>query len=1009
VLLASAAALAAAGSGVVPSPAQAAPGPRFGENYVLPPIAPPRGRDVPGLAVDPANPNHIVEAEGDPINLQCDYNVSFDGGRTWSGGRLTNVAGQDPPFPTPACDQNFDSGGYAHFNTGIVFGSGQNVYITFSVHRGAFNRPESNLDGGFGDDAVVARSTDGGRTFAPATLALPGGGPVQGQPGLAGFGMRPQLAVERGAGTSGQDRLYLASWNCFIRVRASQTGRGGCSGGGGDRRIFVSRSNDSGTTWGTPVLASAAAVRTGGAIAEAGSPDEQAIEPSQPVVGPDGAIYVAYRNRDITNGTTCPANPAITNPAPNTAAGFPANLAHCIVVARSTNGGTSWSQFSTGIPMPTGSLRNPRLAIDPATPAGVGTLYVVYQRPVGTDPSDIMLQRSTDRGATWSPAVRVNDDPAGTSSAATFTQTNPNVSVGPGGRVDVIWGDKRNSYPGAGTYGDIYYASSTNGGTSFSPNRRITDRTINFAVGRAGDTGSAFDPGFSWYGPVSLPLADGSVLAAFMDSRTGNVDDGIQDIFLSRMTPGAEVGTSTIATASSAGLSVRLSRLAYPGGAEALAPGEPATRVVVVNEGDAASALAGAVLARANLGSLLVSPVGGLPAIVKAEAARLRPTGAYVLGGPSSLSAAVSSDLRDVTRGGENVVRLGAASNVAVADRAADVARQVAEQLRPLPGASPEAVIVNPATPEAASAAALAAALRLPILFVDARTTAPGPTTAAISSLGIKKALIVGGTQSVNAGVQGQLNTLLGEANVRRLDGANQYETSDKVLAESRTRGLPANVVYVADGTRPVEAGVLGAAVARLSGLMLLTPSAGTAAAQTRLTALGVEPLVDRVVSAVGTGGTDPAPPEQAAAPPAAAPAPAGAAVSPPPPPPPAAAATPPAPRVKAGFTARVTPGTDMRAPFRFTVSGRLTLPAGIARTVGCKGPVSVQIKRGGTTISTRRVFMHRGCTYSSTVSFATARRFGITIKQLRFSARFLGNGRILPATAGTRFARVRR
>lgn len=862
--------------------AQAAPGPRFGENKLLPPQSAARARDVPGLAVDPADQSHIVAAEIDPINLQCDYKVSFDGGSTWSGGHLTvRDSGESPPFPTPGCDQNFDSGGYAHFNTGIVFGSGQNVYITFSVHRGPFNRPESNQDGGNGDDAVVARSTDGGRTFQPAVLAVPGGGPVATQPGLAGFGLRPQLAVERGAGSGGQDRLYLASWNCFIRVRASQTARGGCSGGGGDRRIFMTRSDDGGQNWNTPVLASAAAVRTGGAIAEAASADEQAREPSQPVVGPDGAIYVAYRNRDITDGATCPANPAITVPAPG---GFANSLAHCVVVARSTNQGATWQQFNTNQPVSTATLTNPRLAVDPSTPVGVGTLYVVYQRPVGTDPSDITFQRSTDRGATWSPPIRVNDDPAGTSSAANFNQTNPNVSVGPGGRVDVIWGDKRHSYPGAGNYGDTYYARSSDGGLTFGPNRRITDRSVNFNVGRAGDTGSTLSPGGSWYGPVSLPLANGSVLAAWLDSRLGNVDSGTQDIFMSRLEPGVEMGSSTIATATAPGLSVRLSGLAYPGGGEAVTL-DPATRVVVANEGDAAGALAGAVLARASLGPLLLSPAGGLPAIVKAESARLRPTGAYVIGDSSSLSSAVSSGLRDTTRDGENVTRIAAATAVTVANRPADVARQIAELLRPLPGALPEAVIANPATPEAVAASALAASLRLPILFVDARTSAPPPTTAAISSLGIKKALIVGGLTAVNAGVETQLTALLGAGNVMRLNGADQAATSELALAEARARGLPANVVYVADGARRTDAAALGAAVGRLAGLMLLAPSADSAAARARLIALGLDTAVDRVVAAVGTGGTDPALPLLPAGQP-----PAGLPVTPPAP----APATPP-------------------------------------------------------------------------------------------------------------------
>jgi len=844
--VASALALAAIWFVFVPA-AQAAPGPRYGENYMLPPQGSGRARDVPGLAADPADPNHIVEAEIDPVNFQCDYNVSFDGGRTWKGGHLTiENRGENPPFPSPACSQNFDSGGYAHFNTGIEYGSGQNVYITFSAHRGDFNRPEANADAGDGDDSVVARSTDGGRTFRPAVVAVPGGGPVQGQGGLAGRGMRPQLAVQRGAGSGGQDRLYVSSWNCFIRVRASATSRGGCAGGGGDRRILVTRSDDAGATWNVPVLASAAAVRTGGAIAEAGSPDEQAIEPSQPVVGPDGAIYVAYRSRDITDGTTCPVNPANPNPAPG---GFPASKVNCLGVARSTDLGQTWTQRSTGVPL-TGGVA-PRLAIDTASPAGVGTVYVAYYRSVGTDPGEIILQRSSDRGETWSTPVRVNDDPAGR------VQSFPQVTVGAGGRVDVTWFDRRHEYPGPGgaRLGDIYTARSSDGGASFAANRRVTDRSFNRDTGIEGALGSYF-----FYGPVSQPLAGGGLLTAWMDSRAGDADNGVQDVFLSRLDGGASMGASRIETATAAGLSVRLSRLAYPGGGEAMGL-DPTTRLVVANEADVGGALAGAVLARASLGSLLLSPSGGLLAVVKAEAARMRPVGAFVIGDAGSLSGAVSSDLRDVTRGGENVTRVASPSSMRTVDRPAEVARQVAELTRPLPGASPEAVIVNPQSAEAVSAAALAAALRLPVLFVDGRTSAPAPTTAAISSLGIKKALIVGASGSVNPGVEAQLNTLLGAGNVKRLGGADQYETSEAVLGEARTRGLPANVVYVADGARPIDAALLGAAVGRLTGLMLLTPSASSATAEARLGALGLDAMVDRLVPVIGTGGTDPAPP----------------------------------------------------------------------------------------------------------------------------------------------------
>lgn len=111
--------------------------------------------------------------------------------------------------------------------------------------------------------------------------------------------------------------------------------------------------------------------------------------------------------------------------------------------------------------------------------------------------------------------------------------------------------------------------------------------------------------------------------------------------------------------------------------------------------------------------------------------------------------------------------------------------------------------------------------------------------------------------------------------------------------------------------------------------------------------------------------------------------------------------------RGRGTLSARVTPPADLRPAFSFTTSGRLTLPAGVSRAAGCNGRVSVQVKRGGTTISTRRVSLRANCTYSLRVSFASSRRFG-TATRLKFTARFLGNALVAPTTAGARFARVR-
>ncbi len=112
--------------------------------------------------------------------------------------------------------------------------------------------------------------------------------------------------------------------------------------------------------------------------------------------------------------------------------------------------------------------------------------------------------------------------------------------------------------------------------------------------------------------------------------------------------------------------------------------------------------------------------------------------------------------------------------------------------------------------------------------------------------------------------------------------------------------------------------------------------------------------------------------------------------------------------RRRGKLSARVTPRADVRAPFRFTTRGKLTLPSGLAKSIGCKGRVSVQVKQRAVTLSTRRATLRKDCTYSVRVTFKNARRFR-GVRSLKFTARFLGNPQVFRATAPSRFARVRR
>ncbi|MDP2401736.1 MAG: cell wall-binding repeat-containing protein, partial [Actinomycetota bacterium] len=93
--------------------------------------------------------------------------------------------------------------------------------------------------------------------------------------------------------------------------------------------------------------------------------------------------------------------------------------------------------------------------------------------------------------------------------------------------------------------------------------------------------------------------------------------------------------------------------------------------------------------------------------------------------------------------------------------------------------------------PDALGGTSLAGALDGPVLLVNP-TSIPDKVMTEIGRLKATKAIILGGTGAVSAGVEQALKTKLGTGAgiVRRIDGANRYETADKIAKEViATRG----------------------------------------------------------------------------------------------------------------------------------------------------------------------------------------------------------------------------
>jgi hypothetical protein len=520
---------------------------------------------------------------------------------------------------------------------------------------------------------------------------------------------------------------------------------------------------------------------------------------------------------------------------------------------------------------------------------------------------DVFFMRSVDQGESFTNLRQLNEGKKPGLAAAEVTQTrHPEMIVAPDGRVDIAWEDRRHWYLGPsdrknavvlntsissnsgalGNYacvhshsncpearlGDTYYSHSTDGGVTFSFNRRLNDRSHNNDVG--------YDYRFSayWdYGPGLVNLGNERLLVADMDARFGNPDNDSMDIMLRKVelnapstitTAPIQTTTGPVGPAGAADFSVALSRHAYPGGGESV-HGEgftarPWTRPVIVNEADMPSALAGSVLARANLGPVLASPTAGLPANVQAEVARLQglsPVGAFIVGDATKLAPTVEAQLVAAGVPAGQIVRIAGGTPAEIAANIAlnlDRRRAPDKTTNPPLPAFDAVIIANPNSASAASASALAANRRLPILYVD-QNSVPAATTAAIDALDVTRAIIVGSTGVVSAAVATTLSSAAPAGSgltVTRLSGVDQFATSAAVVGESIARGLPRNIVYVANGNEPMHAALLGAAVGRVGGLLIMTPdgSAGTAAATLSNAPLNLAPFIDQIRTSDLTG-----------------------------------------------------------------------------------------------------------------------------------------------------------
>jgi len=169
----------------------------------------------------------------------------------------------------------------------------------------------------------------------------------------------------------------------------------------------------------------------------------------------------------------------------------------------------------------------PTMAADQSAGAYRDRLYIVEHIRVGGY-SNIFLWHSADKGATWSEAVRVNDNQENE-----VAQRQPAVAVSKDGIVGVIWHDRRNWTADErrkdpnNECSEIFFSASLDGGRTFLPNVRVSTQSC---PGVPGNRIPAFGAGsvsiFENYptgGDYSglTVTSDGAFHALWADSRTG--------------------------------------------------------------------------------------------------------------------------------------------------------------------------------------------------------------------------------------------------------------------------------------------------------------------------------------------------------------------------------------------------------------------------------------------------------------------------------------------------------
>jgi len=151
-----------------------------------------------------------------------------------------------------------------------------------------------------------------------------------------------------------------------------------------------------------------------------------------------------------------------------------------------------------------------------------GVIHYAYAQGTTSDAGDIYYTRSTDNGATWSTAIRLNAD------SGTRLQWQPSLSVSPAGHVFVSWYDARNT---SGTAYERWGRVSNDNGLTWQADDVISDAPSPLPLQPDPNVNTCYT------GDYDRSFADGNAFfTAWVDGRVAVNGVPQQDVFLDRIT-----------------------------------------------------------------------------------------------------------------------------------------------------------------------------------------------------------------------------------------------------------------------------------------------------------------------------------------------------------------------------------------------------------------------------------------------------------------------------------------